>query len=51
MELKVLEVLIKVNELREESKTLNHFLDLELNRVNNKYFSFIKLRRIYLYAN
>ena len=32
-------------ELKDNSEALNYFLDLELNSVNNNYFSFINLRR------
>lgn len=34
-----------INELLDNSEALNYFLDLELNSVNNNYFSFINLRR------
>ena len=34
-----------INELLRDTDALNNFLDLELNTVNNKYFSFINLRR------
>lgn len=34
-----------INELLSDSDALKYFLDLELNTVNNKYFSFINLRR------
>lgn len=34
-----------INELLSDTEALNNFLDLELNTVNNKYFSFINLRR------
>jgi uncharacterized protein (TIGR02646 family) len=34
-----------IKELWSDAEALNHFLDLELNTVNNKYFSFINLRR------
>lgn len=34
-----------INEFLSDTDALNNFLDLELNTVNNKYFSFINLRR------
>lgn len=34
-----------VNELLNDTDALNNFLDLELNTINNKYFSFINLRK------
>jgi len=34
-----------INDLLKNKEALNNFLDLELNSVNNKYFSFINLRK------
>jgi uncharacterized protein (TIGR02646 family) len=34
-----------IQEFLDDSEALNYFIDLELNTINNKYFSFINLRR------